>query len=202
MIRLAPLLLVLLASPAAAHGTLPGGSGFAAGFVHPFVAVEHLLLLAGFGIVMGRQSRRRPLIGLLAGLCAGFGAGMWGIVAVLAMPLLPVILMLALVTGGLLAANLRLSAPALMGLAALVGLVVGADTDGPGGPGGPGDAATLIACAGTVTGVLAIVLNAMAGAQYGSGRLSGIPLRVAGSWIAAAALLILAFLLRGTLAIT
>jgi urease accessory protein len=195
MIRLTPLMLLLLASPAAAHGTLPGANGFAAGFVHPFVAVEHLLLLMGLGILIGRQFTRRPLIGLLMGLCAGFGAAMLAAAAILTVPLLPMILTLALVIGGLLAANCRLNGVTLISFSGLVGLVVGADTDGP------GDASALIVYGGTLMGVMAIVLNAMAAAQFGAGRLNGIPLRVAGSWIAAAAVLILAFLLRQALEI-
>ena len=186
MIRLG-VLFALLAGPAAAHGTLPGGHGFAAGFAHPFVATEHLLALLALGILIGRQNTRRPLAGLLAGLIAGFGVGLLALGT-----LQPLILLSAMVTSSVLAANLRLSDPIVTGGAVIVGLTVGADTDG----------LTMIAAAGTVTGVFAIVLNAMAAAQFAAPRLNGIPLRIAGSWIAAAALLILAFLLRPVLGIT
>lgn len=186
--------LLLLASPAVAHGTLPGASGFAAGFAHPFVAIEHLLLLIAVGTLIGRQLSRRPLIGLLPGLMAGFGIAWlpFGVV----MADLPAILLLTLVIGALLAANLRLSDPMVIGLTTVAGLAVGAQTEGATGP------AALMARSGTVLGVLAIVLNSMAAAQYGASRLGDIPLRVAGSWIAAATLLILAFLLRGGLGTT
>lgn len=186
MIRLA-VLFALLASPAAAHGTLPGGDGFAAGFAHPFVAAEHLLALLALGILIGRQATRRPLPGLLAGLIAGFGAGLLALGT-----LQPLILLIGLVTGIVLAANLQLSDFIVTGCALIVGLTVGADTDG----------LTMIAAAGTVTGVFAVVLNAMAAAEFAAPRLNGIPLRIAGSWVAAAALLILAFLLRPVLGVT
>lgn len=67
------------------------------------------------------------------------------------------------------------------------GLLVGADTDTDG---------SAAALAGAAAGVLLIVLNAMALAQFGAARLNAVPLRVAGSWIAAAAALLLALLLR------
>ena len=64
---------------------------------------------------------------------------------------------------------------------------------------GPSGDAALIAYAGVIAGVLLIVLNAMALGRYGATALNGVPLRVAGSWIAAAAILMLAFLSRATI---
>jgi urease accessory protein len=187
MIRLAALF-VLIAGPAAAHGNLPGGGGFASGFAHPFLATEHLLLLLAIGALIGRQGVRAPVVGLLLGLAGGFAMLRIGF-----MPGQMLILGAALLIGGALAANLPLKGAVLMAGAMLAGLMVGADTDGLTGP------TALMAHAGVVIGVLAIVLNAMAGAQVGAAKLNGVPLRVAGSWIAAAAVMILAFLMRGVL---
>jgi urease accessory protein len=184
MIRLAALLL-LLASPAAAHGNLPGGGGFATGFVHPFVATEHLLVLMALGLLMGRQAMRLPLIGLLGGFATGVAFGA-------VMPPQALILCAALGFGALISVNLRLPAFALIMLAGVTGWMVGADTDGITG------ATALMAFAGAVGGLLMIVLNSMAVGQIAAGHLNGVPLRVAGSWIAAAAMLVLAFLLRGS----
>ncbi len=184
MKRLAALL-ALSGTPAAAHGNLPGGGGFSSGFAHPFLASEHLLVLIAVGVLVGRQAIRAPVFALLAGLAAGVGLNVAGID-----PAQGIILSVALAIGGLLAANLHLRDDAVVAAAGLVGLVVGADTDGFSGLTGP------MALMGLVTGVLAIVLNTMAFAQFGAGRLHGVPVRVAGSWIAAAAVLILAFLAR------
>lgn len=185
MIRLVAFL-VLLAGPAAAHGNLPGGGGFAAGFAHPFLATEHLLALVALGLLIGRQTIRAPVLALLGGLVAGVALGM-----VATLPVQALILAGALAIGALIASNLRLPDMAVMLAAGVIGLMVGADTDGLTG------ATAAMAFAGTVVGVLAIVLNCMALAQAARTRLDGVPLRVAGSWIAAAAVLILAFLLRG-----
>lgn len=46
-----------------------------------------------------------------------------------------------------------------------------------------------------------IVLNAMAPAHLGAGWLRGVPLRVAGSWVAVAAILVRASLSRGALGV-
>lgn len=176
--------MALAASPAFAHGTLPGGGGFYAGAAHPFLAGDHLLLLFGLGILLGRAGRRTPLIALLGALSAGFAT-----TTLLPVPLQPAILMLALVVGGLLAAAIPVR-PAILGLLAIAtGLLVGADTDGSN---------TIIAYAGVTVAVVLIVLNSMALAYVGAGLLNGVPLRVAGSWISAAAILVLAFFLRGT----
>ncbi len=186
MIRLA-LLALLAATPAAAHGTLPGGGGFQAGVAHPFLAAEHLLLLIGLGALLGRQGLRRPLAGLLIGLICGLGLTLlhWG-------PMQPAILILALVVGGLLAAAIPVGDAVLIGIATVAGILVGADTDG----------ATVIgAYVGVIAGVFLIVLNSMALARLGATWLNGVPLRVAGSWVAAAAILVLAFLLRTTLGV-
>jgi urease accessory protein len=181
MIRLAVLALIS-ATPAAAHGTLPGGGGFYAGAAHPFLAADHFLLLAGLGTLLGRSGQRQPLIALLLALLAGFALTS-------PVPLQPAILTLALVIGGLLAAALRVGPAVTIAIAAATGLMVGADTDG---------STVLVASAGTTIAVFLIVLNTMALARVGAPRLNGVPLRVAGSWIAAAAILILAFLVRGT----
>jgi urease accessory protein len=184
MIRLTTLLL-LAATPAAAHGTLPGGGGFYAGLLHPFLAGDHLLVLIGVGILLGRLGLRRPLLGLLTGLIAGYGATLLQLGS-----LQPAILLLALAIGGVLAAAVRLNAWMVIAVAMIAGLLVGADTDGPAG------ATAIIAYAGVTAAVFLIVLNAMALAHFGAGKLNGVPLRVAGSWIAAAAILVLAFLAR------
>ena len=188
MIRTA--ILLLTAGPAAAHGTLPGSGGFASGMAHPFLAGEHLLLLIGLGLLIGGHGLRRPLLGLLAGLVVGYG-----LTLLEPGPLQAAILMLALVIGGLLTAAMRVSDVMVLATALFAGLLVGADTDGPTGN------SAIMAYAGVTAAAFLIVLNTMALAYLGARRLDGLPLRVAGSWIAAAAILVLAFLARGALGV-
>ncbi len=185
MIRLA-LLLIVLAGPAAAHGTLPGGGGFYSGALHPFVALDHFVALLALGLTLGRHQTRLPLAGLGVGLAVGLAYGIafaW---------LQLVVLILALILGGLLAANLRLLVVGLGAIALALGLAIGADTD-------TGTAnAGFAAAAGTFTAAYLICLNAMAlaGVLRDTPRL--IVLRVAGSWILAIAVLVLALRLAGT----
>ena len=62
-IRLAPLLVLALVSPALAHtGAQPHVHGLAAGLWHPVSGLDHLLAMAAVG-VLGRPRRRRPRAG-------------------------------------------------------------------------------------------------------------------------------------------
>ncbi len=180
------LLLIVLGGPAAAHGTLPGGGGFYSGALHPFVALDHLVALLALGLTLGRHQLRLPLVGLGVGLAVGLAYGMpfaW---------LQLVVLVLALLLGGLLAANLAPPVAGLVAVALALGLAIGADTD-------TGTAnAGVAAAAGTFIAACLICLNAMAlaGVLRHPPRL--IVLRVAGSWILAIAVLVLALRLAGT----
>lgn len=196
-LRLLPAL--IWAAPAQAHGTLAGGGGFYAGAAHPFLAVEHLLLLLAAGMLLGRARRdqgpraaRAPLWGLAAGLAAGLLVGATGV-----QPrwLAELALALAMLAGGALAAG-TLRPPQAVALAAglVAGLVVGLDTGVPAQAGG---IAALAPYAGVFAGVFLIVLNMMALGSVAVRPPFTIALRIAGSWIAAVALMVLALQLRG-----
>lgn len=185
-------LCALVAGPAAAHGSLPGGSGFLAGALHPFVAVEHLLLLLSLGLLSGRlPPQRRALgfaavgLGLLVGLTLG-EAGLAGSAAPSA------ILALALAGGLLLASGLLLPS-AVPALAALSGVAVGIDTD---------VARAVAPALGVIVGAYLIVLDAAALSALAKSLPFIVAVRVAGSWIAAVALMLLALALslRGSVA--
>ena len=77
--------------------------------------------------------------------------------------------------------------PALVLLAAAAGLATGLDTGVP-----PATVATWVPYAGVLVGVFLIVLNAMAAATVARRPPYGIAVRVAGSWITAAAVMLLA----------
>lgn len=192
MIRRASLVWLLLAVPAAAHGNLPGGGGFASGFAHPFVATEHALAIAALGLLCGRTGQLAAAVWLIIGLGAGFalfGAGI-GIAQA-------GILGLALVAGLMLAFALAPPPLAISLGAVTLGLFVGLETDRPVSTSSPA-----FAYVGAITAALLIFLNSMAIATWLGARWNRVPLRVAGAWIAAAAMLILAFVLRGRLGLT
>ena len=188
--------LALAAGPAAAHGGLPGGSGFLAGALHPLVAIEHLILLLGLGLLSGQLPQaRRSLgfaavgLGVLGGLAAS-GLGEWSAPTVVP----SAILGLGVLTGLLVAlAASRVPAALVPPLAGLVGVAVALDTDIPRGPDG-GAGALVAPVAGVLTGVYLIVLDAAALASFAAARPPlPIAVRIAGSWIAAIALMLFAF---------
>jgi urease accessory protein len=184
------LALLLAASPATAHGSLPGGGGFYSGAAHPFLAVEHALLLLGLGLLLGRMPV--AVVGpsvLVLVLVLGLGAGLWA-QQVLHLPLTPYILGLALLCGVLLAVVPRLPPTWVQAGALLAGGLVGADTDGIVNVAQP--MTTAFAVVGLGVGVLLIVLNAAALSQFLTARGWQIVTRVAGSWICAITVLVLA----------
>ncbi len=183
MLRLATLL-ILSASAAQAHGSLPGGGGFYSGALHPLVALEHLLVLLVAGLALGRDGDRRPLWALALGLAAGLSS--WQEVSGLSV----VLLVLTLGLGTVLALQWRL--PDWVHVVALlvIGLAVGLDTDLP-------KTAPMMAGFGVSVTVFLLTLNAFAlGLALGGSR-AAIVLRVAGAWMLAAALMVLALSLRG-----
>jgi urease accessory protein len=189
MIRWGILAWVVSALPVQAHGNLPGGGGFASGFAHPFVAIEHALALVALGLLCGHLGQRAAFPWLIAGL----GVSMVLVDATFAAAQ-PAIIALALLAGLCLALMLTPPAFAMIAGAYMLGTLVGLETDRPVTTFSPN-----FAIAGTITAALLICLNSMALATWLGPRWNRIPLRVAGAWIAAAAMLILAFLLRNTL---
>ena len=180
-------------TPAGAHGTLAGGGGFYAGAMHPFLAWEHLLLLIGLGLLLGRKRPvdRWPLVflavGLASGLVMGFGGVVWSGTAI-------AVLVGGVAAGLCLALAVPLPRAAGAGAGMAIGLAVGVDTGVPVDP-GTVPAAVWYASGGLFVAVFLIVLNAMALANAAGTRYA-IVLRVAGSWIAAATLMVLAFEFR------
>ena len=177
-------LLILIASAAEAHGTLPGGGGFYSGALHPFVALEHLLALLTGGLILGRDGLRRPLWALGLGLAAGlwFGVALTGLMTAL--------LAITLVFGALLALDRKLP-EWVYGVGLLsVGLAVGLETDLP-------QPNPRMAAFGVSAAVFLITLNAFALGGFLSRSRAAVALRVAGAWMVAVALMVLALTFRG-----
>jgi urease accessory protein len=181
ILPLAALLVLLLAGPAAAHGTLPGGNGFQAGALHPVVAIEHLLALLVTGLAIGRAEGRGVVATGLLALFAGLALGLLRSVP---QPGSNVILLSALVLGVLLLWGRRLPIGMIAPLVLLLGWAIGADTDIPAGAG-------VAAGAGLFVAAGLIVLNMAALSQWAGTRWPVVP-RIAGSWVFAIALMVLA----------
>ncbi len=186
-------LCLLSAGPAWAHGGLAGGGGFLSGALHPFVAVPHLVLLLGIGLLSARVPADRRAPGF-----AALGLGLIiGVVLVQAeaqpssSAMTAMILLLGLLAGLLAALAPTRLAPALVRAISLVsGLVVGLDTDIP--VAGPEVTALVAPLLGVATGVYLIVLDTAALAAFALQRPTiRIAARVAGSWVAAVALMLL-----------
>ena len=186
----------LAATPADAHSALPGIEGFYAGLLHPVLVPAHLMLLLALGLWLGARHRRAGVpVWALAAMLA-FGLGLSG--AGLSSSLTSVgVLAAATVVGG--AVALAVAPPGLVTttLAAISGFLVGIDTDvGAASPSGWAGLAPA-ALGGAFIGAMLIALNAMALASVADRPPFTIAVRVAGSWIAAAAVMVLALHVKG-----
>jgi hypothetical protein len=183
---------------AAAHAALPGAEGLLAGAAHPFSTPGQVLALLALGLMGGLAPAEgfsrilcafapAAVLGLVVGLWSG-GPPIWAEAALLAA---------ASLAGGLAALAPGAAAPGL-GLAGAGGLLLGAmATPEP----GPLPDVTFTA-AGGLTGAGLAVVYAGGGAGW-LRRRAGAPwatlgLRVAASWVAAAAVLMLALSLSAS----
>jgi hydrogenase/urease accessory protein HupE len=192
MRTLAALLGAMVATPAAAHGTLAGAEGFYAGALHPVLAWDHFLLLLALGALLGRQPHRP--VGALIGLAVGLGSGLALGTAGVSWPLAPLIIAASAALGGAaVAVALPAGGLAIMAFATVGGVLIGIDTGVPGSNATAGD---LGLYAGVFAGVLLIVIDTMGLTFVAHRPPYAIAFRVAGSWIAAAAVMMLALHLR------
>lgn len=182
--------LILIAGPALAHPPPFGISGFFGGVLHPGFVPAHLMAVLALGILIGQQSRRRDWaqIAFVVALMAGLGvltlgvAPAWTGEAVL----------LAALVSGLLAALAR-PLPAVVGalLAAIVGITIGLDSP----PEVPSVHEANLILIGTALGGTLLVLSIGEVSAHLTHPWQRIGARVLGSWIAASAVLVLAWLL-------
>lgn len=178
------LLLVIMGLPAQAHGTLPGGGGFYSGALHPLVAIEHLLLLLTSGLILGRDGLRWPLLALGFGV----GVGLWSGAAVAGLQ--GVLLTTTLGFGAVLALQIKLPEWVYSAILLAAGLAVGLETDLP-------QLNARMAAAGVGVGVFLITMNSFALATLLTNSRLSVALRVAGAWMLAVSMMVLALNLRG-----
>lgn len=194
MIARLALALLLLAQPALAHdpigiaGRYHGLGDFLSGVLHPFFVTAQALALAGLGLFVGRQSAnvRRLLLpafalSLLAGsLAIASGTGETASTLVL--------LGSAVVTGVVVAA----AWPALNPLGAIALVITGAALALDSPPQAVTIPSAVVVQLGAGLGALAIVTGIAWLTAEPRRRWQQIGVRVAGSWIAASAILALA----------
>lgn len=180
--------LVLIPTPAAAHGVLQGVGDVYAGLLHPLVVPAEALALVAAALLLGASGRaacRAGLSALAAGLALGLALGQF------APPSLatPTLLAAAFLAAAPVTAGLRLPPPLAALIAALAGLAVGIDARPD-----PGALRPTLAAAATLLGAAAVAVIAAAlvlGREHGWQRIA---LRVAASWITACAILYFAWL--------
>jgi hydrogenase/urease accessory protein HupE len=193
-------LLAVVAAPAAAHSPIEGIGIFYSGALHPLVTPPHLIALLALGLLLGQAGQRAtgdddaPLAALAAPLAA---LGVALVAGVLRAGLHPaeepdtdrVLLALAAATGLAVAAAWR----APQGVRLVVALAVGLATGLASAPTGVSDAERWTSLAGTAAASL--MLAAYVAVMVAMARRPpwlAIAARVLGSWMAAAALLVLA----------
>ena len=182
---------VLCCGHAAAHSPVPGIGHFYNGALHPYTTPAHLIALLALGLLLGQRGLKTSstaLVALLFALALGLG---------LSTPLGhpdtdTALLALAAATGLAVVCALALTRWPLVFLAATLGLLLGLGS-GPEALAGGARWGTMF---GTLVGAAfctAYVAPLVAMVQKPALRIG---VRVAGSWLAASALLVLALALR------
>lgn len=182
-------ILLLFPTDAFAHAPIPGVGSFWNGVLHPVIVPLHLLVLLGVGLLLGQNVPRASRVGLAA-FVAAFLVGV-AMAGPLAPPLVAVVT--ASATAGLLVAFGR-SATGPLIVVALAGAVLVALDSAP-------DTVTShnewLTRAGTLCGASLVVTLAGGLATAFVRPWQRTAVRVAGSWIAAASTLVLAFAVTG-----
>ena len=187
--------LALAGTAALAHSPIPGIGLFYSGAAHPFVSPAHLVALLALGLAVGQRGQRGagdlallkpPLLALLGATVAALAITLAGVFGD------PdtdrVLLVLGALTGLMVAAAWGPPTPVLMALAAVVAVAV-LIASAPSGVDTGARRTSLIGSAVVTVGLVSYVAVMVAVAQR---AWLHIAVRVFGSWLAAAALLVLA----------
>ena len=163
-------------------------AGIVAGLAHPISTSAHVVALIGLGLVAGRNFLRAgaAIIGAFAlGLAAGLGAIAWGVGET---PASDVLLASAILCGLIAASGLTGPVSLAVPLALVSGLALGLDS--------PPESILLGEAVAMLIGTACGGIGALAMIAFVASTIArwrqGIILRVAGSWVAAIAILVLA----------
>jgi len=185
-------LLAVVSTPARAHLVETGFGAFYDGIAHVALTPSDLLVVVALALLAGQRGTRAARWALLSLPLAWLVGGAVG-ASLSAGAVLPLLTTLTFgVAGALVALDVKLPVAGVALLAAAAGSVHGYVNGGTMAPGGSGS----LALAGAVTA--AFCLFAVLAAQVATIRLAWaqIAVRVAGSWLAAAGILMLGWLAR------
>jgi urease accessory protein len=185
LVRLA-LIFAVVADPAYAHVPIPGVGGFFGGLLHPYLVPAHVMSLLALGLLLARGGHYGvPLLIYAVALTAGLFALTFAVGETRAGD---VLVGVAGFTGLLLAFNLRPPKLLLWILAAVVGVALALDS--------PPETTSIeeanLMLLGTGIGALSALGVVTGSALYFTPPWQRIGVRIAGSWIAACAILVLA----------
>jgi urease accessory protein len=185
---LAAALLCLTSAAAQAHTVIPGIGGFPGGLLHPLLVPAHTLTLIALGLMAGRFTRSAQALLLAAFLIAACVSCALIAMAYSATRAETLLLALSAAIGLVLAAGLLLPLPVVAGLTATIAGALMFDSVPP----VLSVQATALSLAGIVTAAIALA----AASAWLSGalpqRIRSVSVRIAGSWIAASAIMVLA----------
>jgi hydrogenase/urease accessory protein HupE len=185
--RLVSILVALVApSPAFAHMPIEGVGGFPGGLLHPILVIPHAMSLVALGLMIGGgRDRVSPALAFAAALAGGLVAIALAVGETVAGE---VLLASTVLVGVLLAAAWVPPRPIVWLLAALTGAALALDS--------PPQATTIkegnLMLLGTAIAACAGLAVAVACGALASRHWQRLAVRIAGSWIAASAALILA----------
>ena len=185
--------LVTATSPAFAHSPIEGIDSFYGGLLHPVFVPGHFLLLLALGLYLGQRGDRNnsiPLAAFVAATLTGFVLAWFEIGSNLDV----LILGLCGLIGLLIAASFGVGVIFSVVIAVACGLLLGMDSTQETLTGKE----KFVAFFGNGIAFYFLILYPIAIAEWTNGRTwQKIGVRVAGSWIAAAALMVLALTLYG-----
>jgi len=180
--------LLMATTSARAHDVASGVGGFYGGLLHPLLVPAHMLALVGLGLWIG-QHASRPRAVLLGLFAASLAAGVIVIVSAFAVTGADDAILVVAAVAGLAAAIARpqwllVSAP----LSAIAGAAIALDSV----PQEISMTATFLALAGSAVAAFLMVMMMADLTVYWRRDWQRIAIRIAGSWIAASAILVLA----------
>ncbi|MGE0849440.1 MAG: HupE/UreJ family protein [Hyphomicrobiaceae bacterium] len=187
----AGLTLALLALAPVDAEAAGGARSFSEGLLHPLLVPAHALAVLGLGLLIGQQAfsmRRLAIASYVAGLGTGFAALIAAVAPILAGE---VLLASAAMSGALVALARPLPLPAGCVLATIAGAALAFDSS----PGGISIPQANVALTGTFFGAVFLLLAVVISSGPLRGERWRIGARIAGSWVSASAMMVLALTL-------
>ena len=184
--------LAVMVEPAQAHAPIKGIGAFYNGLLHPLFVPAHLLLIFALGLLLGQHVPNASRFGWLAFVAALWTGLVIGHLSGTGVPVM-LLLLMALAAGLLVAVDWSVPAVVAAVLGGVAGFTIGMDSM----PEALTRKETLLALAGTGVGATLIVSYIGGVAAWLQVPWQRIGIRVAGSWAAASALLVIALAFVG-----